>query len=263
MSLIEINKERCGRDGLCTVVCPANLIKKEEDGSIKTVENAKAQCFACGHCIAICPKGALTLSGVAPEELPEVKEDLKISRDQIAQLMKSRRSVRLYKETPVTREIIEELLNIARFAPSARNVQPLQWLILDSPGEVRTLAGIVVDGFRDNASMTSFIEAYDRGRDIVFRGAPHLVIAYAREDGFIPSVDCTIALTYLELAAAVYGLGTCWAGFLMRAAALNPLIEKHLNIPGEHRLYGALMLGYPRHRYARIPPRKPLIATWR
>ena len=63
---------------------------------------------------------------------------------------------------------------------------------------------------------------------------------------------CTIALTYLELAAAGMGIGACWAGYLNAAAnSFAPLTEK-LPLPENHRCYGAMMIGYPRYGYHRL-----------
>ena len=72
--------------------------------------------------------------------------------------------------------------------------------------------------------------------------------------------SCTIALTYLELAALPFGLGTCWAGFV-QMAVMSPSIQEFLNLPEGHQSFGAMMIGYPEFEYHRIPLRKMDI-TW-
>ena len=60
MSLFMIDHEKCTRDGLCATDCPANIIAMNEHGP-EPVEGAEQSCINCGHCVAICPYGALTL----------------------------------------------------------------------------------------------------------------------------------------------------------------------------------------------------------
>lgn len=263
MSLIVIDDEKCGRDGLCARICPMGLIIKQEDGRITEVEGAESVCMSCGHCIAICPSGALSLAGKAATELQQIRKDLRVDGHALEQLMKSRRSIRAYSDEPVPRETLQRLLDTARWAPTARNLQPVHYLVLENPEEVRKLANAVAEALAGREAQAPLLEAFRSGKDVIFRGAPHLIIAHAHSEGIVASVDCTIALTYLELFAASLGLGTCWAGYLMVAASQNPDIEKFLKIPAGHRLYGALMVGNPRYRFQRVPPRRELRVEWR
>ncbi|MBU1157188.1 MAG: nitroreductase family protein, partial [Proteobacteria bacterium] len=74
---------------------------------------------------------------------------------------------------------------------------------------------------------------------------------------------CVLALGYLELAAYSLGLGACWAGYFNRAASTFPPMIEALGLPQGMAPFGALMLGVPKYKYQRIPPRKPLEVTWR
>lgn len=56
------------------------------------------------------------------------------------------------------------------------------------------------------------LDALETGRDNLFRGAPHLLIASSPKTAPSPEADCFIALTYFELLAASMGLGTVWSG---------------------------------------------------
>jgi nitroreductase len=81
------------------------------------------------------------------------------------------------------------------------------------------------------------------------------VFAHAPDGGLNPATDCVIAITTIELAAHALGAGACWAGFFTRAAAkYAPLIEA-LALSEGHKVRAALMLGTPRYRYLRVPPR--------
>ena len=76
------------------------------------------------------------------------------------------------------------------------------------------------------------------------------------------AVDSTIALSYLDLAAASLNIGCCWAGFFMIAASGSEQIRKMLNIPDHFVFTGCLMAGYSDEKYMTIPPRNRAKVTW-
>ena len=108
-----------------------------------------------------------------------------------------------------------------------------------------------------------FVKASERGEDPILRGAPHLVIGHAGGGGTTAQADCTIALYCLELAAYSRGLGACWAGVVHIAAAAHPPLTEMLRLPKGHKCLGAMMLGYPKHRFHRIPVKKEPLVVWR
>ena len=95
------------------------------------------------------------------------------------------------------------------------------------------------------------------------RGALHIAVAHApRLYGPIGQEASIIALTYLELAAYSLGVGACWAGYFEMAAVNYAPLQKALGIPEGNRPYGAMMLGYPKYKYSRIPLRKEIDVKW-
>ena len=87
-------------------------------------------------------------------------------------------------------------------------------------------------------------------------------MACAPADYTFGKQDCSIALTFLELAAEARGLGVCWAGYLTRIANLHAPLKKLLAVPEGRVVCGAVMLGESRVKYRSIPPRKPLSVQW-
>jgi len=224
-------------------------------------------------CEAACPDGALRLNGDgAPIPLDP---ELKISPKQAAQFLRSRRSVRCYKTEAVSKEQIIELIDIARFAPSGSNGQPLSWTVISSEEIITKLRQSVLVWARELAKakldespisrnyLIYMLDSQRKGRDPVFRNAPQIVIAHAEGANRSATTDATIAIAYLELAAYSHGLGACWAGFLYLAAKYSPEVLSLLGLPEGHQCLGALMLGYPKHYYARIPRRKNPPVEWR
>jgi nitroreductase len=179
------------------------------------------------------------------------------------QLFRSRRSIRSYKREPVPGATLEELLNISRWAPTAKNVQPVHWIVLQKAEDVAGLSAMVIDWMRARQIQPHIVQAFDQGWDIIHRGAPCLLVAHASSSGIKPVEDCCIAMATVEAAAPAFGLGACWAGFFMSAAKEHQPIHDFLRLPEGHGVFAALMLGYPRVSYYRIPPRQELKVQWR
>jgi nitroreductase len=78
-------------------------------------------------------------------ECPQVREELNLQPDQVEQFLRSRRSIRTYKEKPVDRDVLTKLIKLASFAPSGHNTQPVNWLVIYDSDQVQQLAGIVAD----------------------------------------------------------------------------------------------------------------------
>jgi nitroreductase/NAD-dependent dihydropyrimidine dehydrogenase PreA subunit len=273
-NLFEIDVQKCKRDGTCAAVCPLKLITLSEEESLPVpIDRAEKQCIRCGHCVAVCPFGALSLKVMKPEECLPFDRKLLPSVEQARQFLMARRSTRVYKKQPVDRETLAAMIDTARYAPTAVNIQPVKWLVIEDAGEVNHLAGLVIDWMRQvmkedpelakGLNMKRFVSDWDNGEDRICRGAPHVIVAHADEAIAVAQSSCTIALTYLELAAFSAGLGACWAGFFTRAANLYPPMKEVLQLPEGHQVFGAMLVGYSKYRYHRIPLRKKAAITWR
>jgi nitroreductase len=130
---------------------------------------------------------------------------------------------------------------------------------------VAFLRGLVAEqpDFARSIHATHMVEGWDEGRDLVFRGAPHVIIAHAPEEERTAPYGCVIAQTYVELGASALGLGACWAGYFNIASLNYPPLQEALQLPDGHQNFGALMIGYPKYAYHRIPLRNKPRVTWR
>jgi nitroreductase/NAD-dependent dihydropyrimidine dehydrogenase PreA subunit len=273
MSFIEIDTDKCQRDRICGLECPGKLIVFPEKDSYPTaVENAEEFCIHCGHCVAVCPHGALTLEDTGPESLASIIPDILPDQNQIDHFLRTRRSTRTFKKTALSRQQLEELIDIARYAPTGSNKQQVYWLIIEDQAKIQHLAGLVIDWMRMllaqsqdealNRRYGRLVEAWDQGIDRILRRAPHVIMAHSPGDVFGAGTDCVISLAYLELAAYSRGLGACWAGYLNTAATYHPPLQEALGLPDGHVPHGALMIGYPVYKYHRIPQREPARIIW-
>jgi nitroreductase len=147
----------------------------------------------------------------------------------VAEAIAARKSVRAYLDTPVDEDVLLRLMEAARLAPSARNVQEWRFVAVRDRGMRERIA---VD-----AAGQPFIAE-----------APVLLACCAETDGRIMrcgqpaySIDVAIAMDHLTLAAAAEGLGTCWIG-----AFDEQEVKRALGIPAGVRVVQLMPLGYPR-----------------
>ena len=237
------------------------------------VDDFNTFCLRCGHCVAVCPHGAFNLAWLKPEDCLPVNRELSLSEEQAEQFLRARRSIRTFKEKRLQRGTLEKLLEIGGYAASAKNEQPWHWVVVENPEEVQRLAGMVVDWMqvmikqdRVNATRRGFpriLAAWAMGKDRVCRGAPHVIVAHADKLWPFGPEDCAGALTFLDLYAQSIGLGTCWGGYFYTAANNHPPLFAELGIPENHRVCGAMMVGYPVYTYHRCPPRNQPRVRWK
>ncbi len=272
--LFYVDPEKCNRDRICVEACGRRLIEMGETGSVPTlIAGVEELCINCGHCVAVCPSGALALDTMRPEDCPEIRSELLIDLEQAEQFLRSRRSIRNYKDHLVERDKLNKLIQVSGYAPSAHNARPVHFLVIEDKTEVRRLSGLVVDWMRvtmreDPALAKTFhfdrvITLWDKGKDPICRNAPHLIIAHGAAKARLTQADCVLALAYAELIALPLGLGTTWAGYVMTATMLYPPLVQALNLPEGHRCFGVLMVGYPKLKFVRMPLRNPPPVEWR
>jgi len=283
--IFQINTGTCNRDGVCVEVCPVSVINLSSDGCPEPLSIAEEICIRCGHCVAACPTGSFRHRDVDPDRCPPVQAALHPSADQLEHFFQCRRSIRVYKETPVAPGLLQKLIEMTGWAPTAHNSRKVKWLVFSGRERLHRLAEITVDWMRwtmdempERAAQFNFerrVKQWEDGVDGILRRAPVLVVAHGEKepapppgvavpmDNQVAPMDYAIALSYLELAATGLGLGACWAGYVYKAANLYPPMHAALDLPEGHQCYGAMMVGYSRFAYRRIPQRSAPVITWR
>lgn len=272
MGLLIVNEDKCKQDNLCVADCPVQIMFMPEGGYPQIIPGAEQFCIACGHCVAVCPTGAISHPQVLADDCLPITKEARISPEQAVQFLRSRRSIRQFKAEPASREELERLMDMARYAQTGHNSQSAQWKIYTNPHDVHALAGLVVDWMRklvdkkdplaEMMNMAMIVKSFDGGKDFVMRDAPHLAVCHAHAEDRFADRSADIALTYLELYAPILGLGTCWAGYFQAAALFFKPLQQFLDLPAGHLVKGGLMLGRPKVKYFRCPERKPLRAQW-
>jgi nitroreductase/NAD-dependent dihydropyrimidine dehydrogenase PreA subunit len=271
MATILVDQDLCTRCGICSIVCPMAIVDPADVNTLPKVVDAKAgMCIQCGHCEISCPSQALLLNVRPDEKAPFTTGAGTISPEDMEAYLKKRRSVRHFTKDPISKERIEQVLDIARYAASGGNGQPVQWLVVHDPAKVKTIAGLTVEWMKSLLntahSMSGYvpmlIKSWESGNDVICRGSPHLLFAHIPEGNPINSVDAIIALTHFDIAAPAYGIGTCWAGFVAAASREYPPLKAVLALPEGRGVAYVMMFGHPQYKIYGIPRRKPLQVTW-
>ncbi len=268
MALLIIDESKCKKDGICVQDCAATIIQLSGGkGFPEIIPDGDAMCLECGHCVAVCPHGALSHRHIPIESSPLIQDDLRIGEGQAVQFLRSRRSVRHFLGKPVEKEKVQRLIEAARYAPTAGNSQLVEWLVLSDKSRIREISSLTVDWLRQIVKdpkmlaarpyLPRAVAAWDAGNDSILRGAPTVVVAMAPREAMNGIVDVTLALSYLDVLASAMDLGTCWAGLLQGALVNSPSIKSAVGIPETYPHHYPIMLGYPDIKYYRLPERKP------
>ena len=273
MGLLIIDEEKCKKDGICVRECPMVVIKQKDKESIPhLVPGGEDICNSCGHCVAICPHGALDHAWVPRESSPLIEEDLDIDEAQAVQFLRARRSVRFFKKQPVEQKKLQRLIEIARYAPTGGNLQQVEWVVFTDQEKIMEIASRTVEWMREALAeapksfppyFPMIVGAWDRNFNSVTWSAPALVLASAPHGATSGMVDVTLTLSYFELAAPKLGLGTCWAGLVNGAMNASEAVREAVGLPEGHTYYYPMMVGYPKMKYVRLPERKAPKIVWK
>ncbi|MFA4850295.1 MAG: nitroreductase family protein [Methanoregula sp.] len=271
MTTIFVDLDLCTRCGICSVVCPMAIVTPADENTLPLVkEEAAGRCIQCGHCEVSCPSQALLLN-IRPDEKVLLSPGAgAIASGDLEIYLKKRRSVRHFTCDPVSKTKIEQVLDIARYAASGGNGQPVQWLVVHDTAKVKKIAGFTAEWMKSllntahpmSGYVPILIKSWESGNDVICRGAPHLLFAHIPEGNPVASTDAIIALTHFDIAAPAFGIGTCWAGFVAMAANIYEPLQKELGLPAGRKSAYAMMFGHPQYKIYGIPWRKPLEVMW-
>lgn len=270
MDIFKVNEETCTKCGACADVCHVGIIDFQKGEYPQAFPVAENFCSKCGACMIVCPTDSFMHRDITYEECPPVDVNFNVSYEQCAQLIKNRRSIRLFKNTPVPRENIERAIDTARYSPTGMNMQNVQWLVIDDKDKIESFRKIGNEWelglFKNNPNFAPLADIWQQrnesGVDDFLHGAPVIVSTFAEKDMQGAEPVCSIALAYFDLAAISLGLGCCWDGFFNGAANNFPPIKDAIALPEGYQIYGSLAVGYPKYEHLRIPMRNPARIIW-
>ncbi|MDO4554122.1 MAG: nitroreductase family protein [Lachnospiraceae bacterium] len=211
-------------------------------------------CIRCGHCTAVCPKEAISVIGFEKGQI-EKTEKVRLDTDVVLNTIRFRRSIRNFKKTEIPKEIIEQILEAGRLTHTAKNMQDVSFVVLNS--EKDRMEKMAVKMFRAVKPFADLFSQVARNNEIndsfFFFNAPVVIVIMAKNEA-----NGVLAAQNMEFVAETYGLGVLYSGFFTTAANISRKIRKALAISKGKKIAMTLVLGYPNVKYLRSAPRKEL-----
>jgi nitroreductase len=142
------------------------------------------------------------------------------------EILKVRRSIREYSDEQISKDLLEKIVEAARFSPTARNVQPWEFIVITRIPTLKKISELAENGrFLAQAKACIAVFCADT--------------KYYLEDGC--AATCNILL-----AATALGLGSCWVAGDKKPYCAQ--VSELLNVPAAYKLVSLVALGYPKSR---------------
>lgn len=260
---LNINTEKCIGCGLCESVCIRDNIEVNP-----TVKETCGDCFNCGHCMAICPTGAISLKIYEDQEDRVEKYDatkIPISSEDYLQFLKQRRSIRWFTDKKIDKETFNTLFEAAYYSPSAMNKQDVEFVVLDDRlDEFMQLVYDIIKVEENKYSRIKQLGEYlkdntsHKYHPLLWTGH-QLILAFSTD-----VTSAVIASTRVELMAYTLGLGGFYSLFMLKADQIDhdKLMEFFPEIDKNKHMYSTFVIGYPRKKFKRTIPHKKIKVTY-
>lgn len=263
--MIKINHEKCIRCGLCVKDCPTVCLNIADD-KLNFDEN---RCIECGHCTAVCPTTAIFFEDSEKGEI--IESTITISPDSYLNFIKSKRSIRQFKEKKIEKEKIEKIIEAGRYTATARNLQDVRYIVLDkSKEDIRMMVLENLNEYGKEILKNENLKEYHRyakmwqlmykhnERDRIFFNSSHAILIVSKTP-----INGSIVSKNMDNMATLLGLGSFYSGFLVRASEYSDNIKKYLKLEEDENIIACLVLGYPNVKYFRTVHRKKANIDWK
>ncbi len=146
--------------------------------------------------------------------------------------IKTRRTIRRFQQKPIPFEILKELVDAARLAPSGGNLQPWEFLVIDDKN--------LLEPVFSTLAWAAYLGPEGKPKEGEKPVAYIIVLHNKKMKSFTPEADFGAAIENILLAAVDKGIGSCWLGSVQKVK-----LAKILNIPDDYSIEYVVALGYP------------------
>jgi len=176
--------------------------------------------------------------------------------NQVLETIKNRRSCRDYEQKSIPKHILNKIIEAGNQAPfvADKGFQPWRFVVVESSELKQKLIQTTypiwkksMDNLKEalpeiyGAAMKVYDDMPDP-KDMVYYSAPAIVFVLGPKSN---ATDCALACENMMIAATSFGLGSCYVGFGAMVTS-NPEIVKTLELTDDERIYGPILLGYPK-----------------
>ncbi len=286
---IIVKADLCSKCAMCVQECPGKLFIQVSKDAVPEAHDLEF-CNSCGHCAAICPEEAIVHSGFPQDFIQPVNQKNLPSQEGVLELLRTRRSTRVFKDKLIEKQQIERIIDAARFAPTAHNTQTTGYIVVQNKAtleEMKRATTNLISGtltqarnplmkplismslgkhsdafFKSIPQLKRLIAAVRSGTDRILRNAPALIIFHADERSSMADINAQLAIQNAALMAYSLGLGSFYTGYLLVACQRDKSICRLINLPENHKVYGGLAIGYPKFEFKKWIERKTPEVSW-
>jgi len=286
---ITIDNTLCKKCKVCVEICPNGIFRM--DNNLTSVKSERIElCFMCGQCMAACSEKAIQVEGLDYNkdffELPETINSFNA-------LIQSRRSVRAFKDAPVPKDKLEQIVNAISFAPPSFPPLKTEIVVIQDKQLIKKSLPLMINMY-DNLlkglknPMVRLIIKRKAGsekfqmiqnhiipmfniklpfmkngtEDAITRNAQAMILFHADKQSDNYKTDIFIALGYALLKAHSLELGATAIDLIPPAIERTPYLKQLFQIPKENEVVASMIIGYPKHKYKRAIQRQLKSITW-
>jgi len=282
-----IDTATCTKCELCIAICPAMILSKKESGEIYYRDDRVDICIKCGHCMAMCETRSITIEGLSYETNFRDIPVSTIDHPALMDFLLTRRSVRFFKNKPVPKEMLQQIVDIIATAPFGVHPDNVEMTIISEKSMITKAVPYMAKMYLQlgklmkmplvgwlirrrmpketvNTLMNFIFPHMDKGfyihpeiLDDIARNAPAMILFHAPKGAEEHTVDAHIYLAYALLAAHSLGLGATAIGLIGPAVNQSRPIRKMFRIPDGNEVVQSMIIGYPKlhFKHAIIRPR--------
>ena len=280
---IERLDEKCTQCFLCVRDCVSGVWRVNNGVPVAA---APELCNLCSHCIAVCPADAIIhskLDSVQAVTINRKRLDPTVYRE----IVLSRRSIRNFTKKTVPGSIIDDIINTARYSPTASNDQNVGYTVITDKKRIEKTAQSIygftrrlydvsqrwplkallrITGLSGNRylKLMEYIqqETVKSGRDFILHNAPVLILVHGPRKKRFAHENCVVAATNIMNYSHALGLGTCYIGLLCLALKFSKRLRNTLGVPKNRTVYAGIVMGYPAYKHVKTASRKKTDITW-
>lgn len=273
-----INQTSCKNCGICADICPNKILG--QNGNLYFKKERNHLCLQCGQCMAACPTKAILIEGLSYEndftEISSNKNDYK----NFMEILSSRRSVRNFKNKPVSDEFVDEIVNSVSYAPFGAAPEKIEISVINNRETIESALPMIsefysglekmienpfgsrllrmIAGKEGFNTVKNHLYPIAKGGnynlknwDGITRGAPTIITIHAPKDAEAHTNNGVIYATYIMLAAHAIGLGATMIECVIEAINRNKKLKNIFQIPNENEAVMSIIIGYPKYKYKR------------
>lgn len=281
MNQISIENSSCTRCGKCVHICPAEIFKQEGKTSDITLVNIDV-CIACGHCVAVCPTKSVIHSAFPEEKIHAIDYSRMPTPEQVLLLCQARRSNRAFSKKEIPAAYLEQILHAAHLAPTASNMQEVEFTLVTSPEKLNLITDFTIGIFASLAKKLAFpivklllkpflgkvykllpsvyrlIDERKKGNDLILRGATAVLFIHTPTKNRFGCQDSNLAYQNASLMAESLGVSQFYTGFVSAAMKQDKQnsLAKQLGINGT--IHAGMALGMPIFRFPNYMDKKDI-----